>query len=156
MSLLHVYRWVRQRKNYENRLIFGEVMDKSLEYCFFLTHSVVHSRSSSTNTQRNSISIGSTALQVCPTHTDTETMLLRLQQYVASMRCYRIIIGCDQHRFPLLSWGSFSVTDLSSCSKDKMGPPKTAGDRRQNRRRDHTRPHETTGVLNIKYFWTLS
>ena len=39
MSLLQIYRWVCQRKNLENQLVFGEVMDKSLVSCF-LTHGV--------------------------------------------------------------------------------------------------------------------
>jgi len=40
MSLLQIYQWVCQWKNFENRLIFGEVMGKSLVSCFFLRHSV--------------------------------------------------------------------------------------------------------------------
>jgi len=41
MSLLQIYQWVCQWKNFENRLTFGEVMGKSLVSCFFLRHSVV-------------------------------------------------------------------------------------------------------------------
>ena len=37
MSILHIYHWVCQRKNFENWLTFGEVMGKSLVSCF-LTH----------------------------------------------------------------------------------------------------------------------
>ena len=40
MSLLQIYQWVCQWKNFENRLTFGEVMGKSLVSCFFLRHSV--------------------------------------------------------------------------------------------------------------------
>ena len=36
------FQWLCQWKNFENRLIFGEVMGKNLVSCFFLTHSVVH------------------------------------------------------------------------------------------------------------------
>jgi len=39
MSLLQIYQWVCQRKNFENLLTFGEVMGKSLMFSFF-THSV--------------------------------------------------------------------------------------------------------------------
>ena len=39
MSLLQIYHWVGQRKNFENRLTFGEVMGKSL-VSVFLTHGV--------------------------------------------------------------------------------------------------------------------
>ena len=35
MSLLQIYQWVCQWKNFENRLTFGEVMGKSLVSCFF-------------------------------------------------------------------------------------------------------------------------
>jgi len=35
MSLLQIYQWVYQWKNFENRLTFGEVMGKSLVSCFF-------------------------------------------------------------------------------------------------------------------------
>jgi len=35
MSLLQIYQWVWQWKNFENRLTFGEVMGKSLVSCFF-------------------------------------------------------------------------------------------------------------------------
>ena len=35
MSLFQIYQWVRQWKNFENRLTFGEVMGKSLVSCFF-------------------------------------------------------------------------------------------------------------------------
>jgi len=41
MSLLQIYIWVCQQKNFENRLTFGEVMGKSLVSCF-LTYSVVY------------------------------------------------------------------------------------------------------------------
>jgi len=41
MSSLQIYYRVRQLKNFENLLIFGEVMGKSFVSCFFLTHSVV-------------------------------------------------------------------------------------------------------------------
>ena len=34
-SLLQIYQWVCQRKNFENRLTFGEVMGKSLVSCYF-------------------------------------------------------------------------------------------------------------------------
>jgi len=37
MSLLQIYQWVCQWKNFENRLTFGEVMGKSLVSCFFET-----------------------------------------------------------------------------------------------------------------------
>jgi len=37
--LLQIYHCVCQRKNFENRLIFGEATGKSLVSCFFLTHS---------------------------------------------------------------------------------------------------------------------
>ena len=40
MRLLQIYQWVCQWKNFENRLTFGEVMGKSLVFCFFLRHSV--------------------------------------------------------------------------------------------------------------------
>ena len=40
MSLLQIYYRVRQWKKFENRLIFGEVMGKSLVSCFLLTHGV--------------------------------------------------------------------------------------------------------------------
>jgi len=40
MPLLQIYHWVRQRKNFENWLTFGEVIGKSLVSCFFLTHGV--------------------------------------------------------------------------------------------------------------------
>jgi len=40
MSLLKIYQWVSQWKNFENRLTFGEVIGKSLVSCFFLRHSV--------------------------------------------------------------------------------------------------------------------
>ena len=39
MSLLQIYQWVCQGKNFENRLTLGEVMGKSLVSCF-LRHSV--------------------------------------------------------------------------------------------------------------------
>ena len=39
MSLLQIYQWVWQWKNFENRLTFGEVMGRSLVSCF-LRHSV--------------------------------------------------------------------------------------------------------------------
>ena len=39
MSLLQIYQWICQWKNFENRLTFGEVMGKSLVSCF-LRHSV--------------------------------------------------------------------------------------------------------------------
>jgi len=39
MSLLQIYQWVCQWKNFESRLTFGEVMGKSLVSCF-LRHSV--------------------------------------------------------------------------------------------------------------------
>jgi len=35
MSLLQIYQWVCQWKNFENRLTFREVMGKSLVSCFF-------------------------------------------------------------------------------------------------------------------------
>jgi len=35
VSLLQIYHWVCQQKNFENRLTFGEVMGKSLVSCFF-------------------------------------------------------------------------------------------------------------------------
>ena len=35
MSLLQIYQWVCQWKNFENRLTFVEVMGKSLVSCFF-------------------------------------------------------------------------------------------------------------------------
>jgi len=41
MHLLQIYQWVCQWKNFENRLTFGEVMGKSLVFCFFLRHSVL-------------------------------------------------------------------------------------------------------------------
>ena len=41
MSLLQIYQWICQRKNFKKPLTFGEVMGKSLVSCFFLTHSVV-------------------------------------------------------------------------------------------------------------------
>ena len=37
MSLLKIYQWVSQWKNFENRLTFGEVIGKSLVSCFFET-----------------------------------------------------------------------------------------------------------------------
>ena len=37
-SLLHIYHSVRQWKNFENRLTFGEVMGNSLVYCFLDSH----------------------------------------------------------------------------------------------------------------------
>jgi len=40
MNLLEIYHGVCQRKNCENRLLFGEVMGKSLVSCFLLTHGV--------------------------------------------------------------------------------------------------------------------
>jgi len=40
MTLLQIYYRVRQWKKNKNRLIFGEVMGKSLVSCFLLTHSV--------------------------------------------------------------------------------------------------------------------
>ena len=40
MTLLQIYKWVCQWKNYQNRLTFGKVMGKSLVSCFFLRHSV--------------------------------------------------------------------------------------------------------------------
>ena len=39
MTLLQIYHWVCRWKNFENRLIFAEVMGKSLVSCF-LTHGV--------------------------------------------------------------------------------------------------------------------
>ena len=39
MSLLQIYQWVCQWKNFENRLTFGEVMGKSVVSCFFETQS---------------------------------------------------------------------------------------------------------------------
>ena len=36
MTLLQIYYRVRQRKKFENRLIFGEVIGKSLVSCFFI------------------------------------------------------------------------------------------------------------------------
>jgi len=41
MSLLQIYRWICQWKNFENQLTFGEVMGKSLVSCF-LRHSVYY------------------------------------------------------------------------------------------------------------------
>ena len=41
MNLLQIYQWVCQWKNFENRLIFGEVMGKSLVSCFFETQCTV-------------------------------------------------------------------------------------------------------------------
>jgi len=38
MSVLHISSWVYQWKNFENRSLFGEVMDKSLVSCFLLDH----------------------------------------------------------------------------------------------------------------------
>jgi len=35
MTLLQIYHWVCRWKNFENRLIFAEVMGKSLVSCFF-------------------------------------------------------------------------------------------------------------------------
>ena len=35
MSLLQIYQWVCQRKNFQNQLIFEEVIGKSLMSCFF-------------------------------------------------------------------------------------------------------------------------
>ena len=37
MSLLQIYQWVCQWKNFENRLTFAEVIGKSLVSCFFET-----------------------------------------------------------------------------------------------------------------------
>ena len=42
MSLVQIYHWVCQRKNFENRLTFGEVMGKSLVSC--LPRDAMHSR----------------------------------------------------------------------------------------------------------------
>jgi len=42
MNLLEIYHEVCQRKNCENRLLFGEVMGKSLVSCFLLTRGVRH------------------------------------------------------------------------------------------------------------------
>jgi len=41
MTLLQIYCWVCHWKNFENRLLFGEVMCNSTVFCFLLTHSVV-------------------------------------------------------------------------------------------------------------------
>jgi len=38
---MQIYHWVCQWKNFEHRSTFGEVTDKSIVACFFLTHSVV-------------------------------------------------------------------------------------------------------------------
>jgi len=35
MSLLQIYQWVCQWKNFENRLTFGKILGKSLVSCFF-------------------------------------------------------------------------------------------------------------------------
>jgi len=40
MSLLQIYQWVCQWKNFENRLTVGKIMGKSLTSCFFLTRGV--------------------------------------------------------------------------------------------------------------------
>ena len=40
MSLLQIYQWVCQWKNFENRLTLGEVMGKSLVSCFFETQCI--------------------------------------------------------------------------------------------------------------------
>ena len=42
MSLLQIYQWVCQWKNFENRLTFGEVMGKSLVSCFFWDTVYIH------------------------------------------------------------------------------------------------------------------
>ena len=41
MSLLQIYQWVGQWKNFENWLTFGEVMGKSLVSCFFETQCTI-------------------------------------------------------------------------------------------------------------------
>ena len=41
-SLLQIYNWVRQWKKIENRLIFDEVMGKSLVSCFLTRSVYVH------------------------------------------------------------------------------------------------------------------
>ena len=40
MTMLYIYYWVMEWKNFENRLIFGEVTCKSIVSCFLLTHGV--------------------------------------------------------------------------------------------------------------------
>jgi len=44
MSLLQIYHWICQWKNFETLLTFGEAMGRSFSVLFFLTHDVVMCR----------------------------------------------------------------------------------------------------------------
>jgi len=101
MCLLQIYYPVRQWKKFENRLMFGEVMGKSL-LSWFLTHSVVEDRHMTdtdihiycTDTRRHSIYRAIRARAV-KTQTKPRFISKQLGLPVTTLPCHVIIIRCS-------------------------------------------------------------
>ena len=108
MSLLQIYQWVCQWKNFENRLTFGEVMGKSLVSCFFLRHSVYTLYMQSINNNCITVLLSSIncTIFIRQTYWDKIKNLCLIQRLQTTLAKS---MPCDAHIPPTLSSVSWPV-----------------------------------------------